>query len=279
MKLGYNTNGLQNHRLADALELLAAHGYEAVALTLDVMHLDPFTARPGEVAAVAHQLEGLQLEPVIETGARYLLDPRHKHEPTLMTRGSARERRLDYYHHAAAIGRDLGARVLSFWSGIDHAPAGDSAAWLQDGVASTCDLVRRHGLLPALEPEPGMAVATVADWRTLGEALGSEAPALCLDVGHLYVTGETADPPGLIQGIAGELAQVHLEDIRPGIHEHLPPGEGSVDFSGVLAALARGGYGGPACFELSRSSHAAPELVRLCAEVWHSSQRRSAADR
>lgn len=279
MKLGYNTNGLQNHRLADALELLAEHGYEAVALTLDVLHLDPFRASAAEVAGIAQLLERLRLEPVIETGARFLLDPRHKHEPTLMTRGSARARRLDYYTRAAAIGRDLGARVLSFWSGIDRTPDEGSVAWLHEGVAATCAIARRHGLTPALEPEPGMAVETVADWRAVCTALGSDAPALCLDVGHLFVTGEAVDPLALIRTCAPDAVQVHLEDIEPGIHEHLPPGEGSIDFPAVFAALEQAGYQGPACFELSRSSHAAPELVRRCAELFRSSRPAGDVDR
>ena len=35
MKLGYNTNGLCNHRLIDAIHLLADEGYRSVAITLD----------------------------------------------------------------------------------------------------------------------------------------------------------------------------------------------------------------------------------------------------
>jgi len=33
MLLGYHTNSLQNHRLEDALALLAGHGYRAVVTT------------------------------------------------------------------------------------------------------------------------------------------------------------------------------------------------------------------------------------------------------
>ena len=40
LRYAYNTNGLQNHRLDHALELLAENGYDGVALTLDVQHLD-----------------------------------------------------------------------------------------------------------------------------------------------------------------------------------------------------------------------------------------------
>jgi len=271
MLLGYNTNGLQSHRLDDALRLLAGHGYQAVALTPDVMHLDPLRCTAGEVDAVARLVRALGLSVVIETGARFVLDPERKHEPTLATRDHAqRERRLDFYRRCAAIGRDLGATTLSFWAGAGaggDAASGEASAWLLDGIARTTALVRERGLAPALEPEPGMAVETCAQYAAIAAALGSSAPDLCLDVGHLYVTGE-GDPTSIIARHAGVLRQVHLEDMRRGRHEHLPPGEGDVDFAAVRTALRATGYHGAVCFELSRSAHAAPEMLRRCRLAW-----------
>lgn len=268
MLLGYNTNGLQNHRLDDALRLLADHGYEAVALTPDVGHLDPFRATARDVDELAALLQRLSLRVSIETGARFLLDPRHKHEPTLMTRDPAgRARRVAFYRRVAAIGADLGATVLSFWSGVDRAPGPDSRRVLHDGVRHTVDVVAAEGLIASLEPEPGMAVATVAAWRALRDELGTGAPALTLDVGHLYVEDE-GDPVAVTAAAVPFVAQVHLEDMRRGQHEHLPPGSGDVDFHGLLTALVDGGYSGQACFELSRSSHGAPEQVARCRQVW-----------
>ncbi|MFO1054094.1 MAG: sugar phosphate isomerase/epimerase family protein [Planctomycetota bacterium] len=268
MLLGYVTNGLRDHRLDDALRLLAGHGYRAVGLTLDVGHLDPYRATPREVDAIAALCRELDLRVVIETGARFLLDPQHKHEPTLMSRSAAdRARRIDFYARAAAIGRDLGAEVLSFWAGVDRAPDVDSRARLTEGVVRTCAAIRSAGLRPSFEPEPGMAIETIAQFDALCRELGGQAPALTLDVGHLFVTGE-GDPVALCRANAHRCAQVHLEDMRRGVHEHLPPGEGEVDFRAVLSALAAGGHVGPVCFELSRSSHRAPELVERCATLF-----------
>ncbi|MEM7203811.1 MAG: sugar phosphate isomerase/epimerase family protein [Planctomycetota bacterium] len=273
MRLGYNTSGLQNHRLDDALRLLADVGYGAVAITPDIMHLDPFAVTAREVDRVAGLLDELDLDPVIETGARFVLDPRHKHEPTLMTRSNeGRRRRLDFYRRCCELGRDLGAGVLSFWAGVDRRPGPDSTAWLRDGIQRTCELARAKQMVPALEPEPGMAVATVADYERLAAALGSDAPRLCLDVGHLYVIDEGA-PADLIARVGPRLAQVHLEDIRRGVHEHLPPGEGDVDFSAIGRALQQSKYRGPVCWELSRSSHAAASAVSVCREVWQAAVR------
>lgn len=272
MLLGYNTNGLQSHRLPDALRLLADHGYQAVALTLDVQHLDPFEVTSSQVAEIAALLETLNLSVVIETGARFLLDPGHKHEPTLMTRGEeARRRRLDFYARAAKVGAELGAGVVSFWSGVDRGPGEDSAETLRSGVASACEVIRAEGLTPALEPEPGMAVATVAEYLALCAELGGAAPRLCLDVGHLYVTGE-GEPAEVIPRVADRIRQVHLEDIRRGVHEHLLPGTGDVDFREVRTSLEKSGYDGPVCFELSRSSHQAPVAVRTCRATWENSR-------
>ncbi|MEZ5966626.1 MAG: sugar phosphate isomerase/epimerase family protein [Planctomycetota bacterium] len=273
MHLGYNTNGLQNHRLDDALRLLADSGYAAVALTPDVSHLDPLRCTSAEVQTIGALVQQLGLRVAVETGARFVLDPFRKHEPTLMNRDpDARTRRLDFYRRCAAIGRDLGAEVLSFWSGVEiDATGSDGHAWLLDGVARTSALVRDAGLTPALEPEPGMAVSTCAHYATVAEALGAAAPSLCLDVGHLYVTGE-GDPETVIARHAGALRQVHVEDMRRGRHEHLPPGEGDVDFAAVRRALEGAGYDGCVCFELSRSSHAAPDMLRRCRDAWHAAR-------
>jgi len=269
MLLGYHTNSLQNHRLDDALLLLAENRYQAVAITPDTCHLEPARTSDRELDELAARLRDLALTPVMETGARFLLDPRHKHEPTLMTRDpAARQQRLDFYARVAAMGRRLGARVVSFWTGIDRAPGADSEQLVLDGVRETAARIRGEGLEPALEPEPGMAVETVADWRRLHAALGAGAPGLTLDVGHLYAVWED-EPAAVIASVAPHLRQVHLEDMRRGEHEHLLPGTGDVDFPSVLTALQKAGYGGPVCFELSRSSHAAPTAVATCRAVWN----------
>lgn len=268
MRLGYQTNGLQNHRLGDGLRLLAAHGYEAVGITPDTCHLDPATTTAADLDATARLLAELRLLPVMETGARFLLDPGHKHEPTLMTPDpAARQRRFDYCQRAAAMGARLGAKVLSFWAGVDHRPDAGSRDRLLAGVRRTCALVRAEGLEPSFEPEPGMAVATVADWLALRADLGSDAPGLTLDLGHLYAVWE-GEPSAVIAAVGPHLRQVHLEDMRRGVHEHLLPGAGDVDFDGCLNALQEVGYEGPVCFELARHSHAAPAAVAACRDVF-----------
>ncbi len=268
MRLGYHTNSLQNHRFADAVALLADHGFGAVAITPDTCHLDPEHTTDRELDGAAALLAAHGLVPVMETGARFVLDPRHKHEPTLMTRDpAARERRLAFYRRVAAMGARLGARVLSFWAGVDRAPGPDSREWLLDGVRRTCAAVRAEGLAPALEPEPDMAVETVAQWHQLRRDLGGDAPDLTLDVGHLYAVWE-GEPAAVVAAAAPALRQVHLEDMRRGHHEHLVPGAGDVAFGQILTALQHAGYEGPVCFELSRSSHQAPAAVAACRALW-----------
>src|SRR4051794_11032530 len=87
MRLGYNTNGMPHHRLTDAIRLLAEEGYRSVALTLEVGALDPYDD-PSTFRQDLQRIRGLldewQLGRVVETGARFLLNPRKKHDPTLM---------------------------------------------------------------------------------------------------------------------------------------------------------------------------------------------------
>jgi sugar phosphate isomerase/epimerase len=51
------------------------------------------------------------------------------------------------------------------------------------------------------------------------------------------------------------LWNVHIEDMRRGVHEHLMFGEGEIDFGPVLRTLEEIGYAGGVHVELSRHSH------------------------
>jgi len=263
LRFGYGTNGMTDHRLTDALGLLADLGYAGVALTLDHQHLDPYP--PGladRVATVRHRLAELGLAVVVETGARYLLDPRRKHHPTLLS-GSGREHRLDLLRRAVEIGADLGAEAVSFWSGTLPSDVDERTGWrrLVEGCAELVELAERRGVRLGFEPEPGMLVDTIAGYRRLvAEIGGPDRLGLTLDIGHCRCL-EPAPEPDCVRAVGGWLATVQIDDMRRGVHEHLPFGEGEVDLPGVLGALREVGYRGLVSVELPRHSHAAPALA------------------
>ncbi|MBX3475927.1 MAG: sugar phosphate isomerase/epimerase [Planctomycetes bacterium] len=262
MKLGYNTNGFGFHRLEDAIAIIAECGYSCVALTLDVHHLNPFTAGAAEVNEVARLLHRHKLHCVVETGARFLLDARRKHRPTLID--AEPDTRVHFMYRAAEIAGDLGALALSYWAGARPEGWQGSDEELFKRLAFQADKVeqmaRQHGTVAALEPEPGMLVEKMADYDRLAGLMGYR-PGLTLDIGHLECV-EDRPPAEYPCKYRDVLYNIQLDDMLRGVHRHLFFGEGSVDFSAVFAALAEIGYDGPACVELSDASRNAVETAR-----------------
>ena len=263
LRLAYNTNGLADHRLEEALIFLADCGYEGVGLTLDYRHLDPFDENLyRRLDGLRRLLERLGLAVVIETGSRFILDPRRKHEPTLLSE-VGRERRVDFLLRAVDIASALGAEAVSFWSGTQPANVGYQEAWnrLVDGCARVTEAAEERDVVLAFEPEPGHLVDRLDRYHELAGALGDpERFGLTLDVGHCLCVGE--EPlPDAIRGAGGRLANVHVEDMRREAHEHLDFGEGEIQFPPVLEALREVDYRGLVGVELSRHSHAADVVV------------------
>ncbi|HEV2779836.1 MAG TPA: sugar phosphate isomerase/epimerase family protein [Actinophytocola sp.] len=262
MRFGYGTNGFANHRLDDALAVLADLGYQGVALTLDHAHLDPFAPELARrTAEVGRRLAELDLAVVIETGARYLLDPRRKHEPTLLS--EERAARVSFLRLAVDVAADLGAEAMSFWSGIRPAGLGADAAWdrLVSGCAAVLDHAARRRVVLGFEPEPGMLVDTIAGYERLRGVLGGpDRFGLTLDIGHCRCN-EELPVPDCVRLAGPRLVNVQIDDMRRGAHEHLEFGAGEIDFPPVLAALAGVGYRGLVAVELPRHSHAAPAVA------------------
>ena len=86
MRIGYGTNSMGEVDALAALPALADLGYRSLAITIDRHVLDPFADDAAAAAARWRSaLESHGMACVIETGARHLLDPLIKHEPTLVT--------------------------------------------------------------------------------------------------------------------------------------------------------------------------------------------------
>ncbi|MDT7952451.1 MAG: sugar phosphate isomerase/epimerase family protein [Acetobacteraceae bacterium] len=256
LRFAYNTNGAANHRLDDALGLIADAGYDGVALTLDIHHLDPFADDfPSQRRQVANRLRQLGLGCVVETGARFLLDPRAKHEPTLVTADAAgRARRVEFLGRALEVAAETGADAMSFWAGVPKpgVARGDAMEWLRQGLEQVVARAVALGATAALEPEPGMLIETADEWA----ALEVGGLTLALDTGHCIVTGER-DPAEAVRHFAAHLGTVSIEDMKRGVHVHLPFGEGDMDIPAILGALHAVGFERLVCVELSRESHRA----------------------
>lgn len=267
--LAYNTNGLAHHDLVDAVRLLADIGYQGISITLDHGALNPFDERlESQLSEVAAALKKHQLRCVIETGARFLLDPQAKHEPTLVTDNPAsRSRRVEFLCRAIDTAARLNADCVSLWSGIVHDKASQPEAMLRlaGGLRPVLAYAAEKQIDLAFEPEPGMLINTLASYdRLLTELAANKINAarlrLTIDIGHLHCQGELPIPEKIRQW-ADRLANVHIEDMRANVHEHLMFGEGEIDFPPVIAALAEIRYDGLLSVELSRHSHEGPSAA------------------
>jgi sugar phosphate isomerase/epimerase len=265
LRFGYGTNGLADLRLDDALALLADLGYDGVGLTLDHMHLDPLAPDlAARTSRLARRLDALGLDVTVETGARYVLDPRRKHGPSLLDPDpDDRARRVDLLLRAVRVAADLGAHAVHCFSGITPPGTDPETAWhrLADSLTPVLEAAATTGVPLAVEPEPGHLLAAVSDFHRLRRTLGEpEHLGLTLDIGHCQCL-EPLPPADCVRAAAPWLRHVQIEDMRRGIHEHLPFGDGEIDFTPVLAALATAGYQGLTVVELPRHSHAGPHFA------------------
>jgi L-ribulose-5-phosphate 3-epimerase len=293
MHFGYNTNGFAHHRLEDAIAILADLGYRSVALTLDHHALNPYDPEmPAQRRRIAKLLEQHNLRCVIETGARFLLDPVNKHAPTLLDNPQpeasplvresllaptaagipSREPRLDFLIRAVEMADALHADAVSFWSGVKPAKLPDDEAFarLRDGCRRVLDAAEPLGIRLAFEPEPGMFIDTTTRFAELHAAMNHPLFGLTLDIGHVHCRGDGPIPARIAEW-QHCLFNIHIEDMRRGVHDHLPFGQGEINFPPVFAALqainspplTKGRPGGVALHvELPRHSHDAVNTAR-----------------
>lgn len=136
---------------------------------------------------------------------------------------------------------------------------GEALSRLQAAVTSLHTLQQAAsglGISLAIENLYGEVQPTF--WGLL-DRFPKEQLGVCWDSGHAYLE----DPQGLLLAqLRGRVRTVHLHDPTPGRDAHLLPGDGALDWPGVLHRLRDAGYRGPLMCE------PIPDAYPLALEAW-----------
>lgn len=259
---GISTHLFHAERLdREHLVEIAAHGFETVEVYATRTHFDYHD--PGAAAALAEWLDDTRLG-LHSVHAPTTVGFEHGRWGETLSIAAADESRRQraVAETKAALGL---ASVVPFRSLVVHigVPTNDPAANSRAAAARSLETIGAA----AQEVGVGLAIELIPNALSLSgrlvqwieddlELLGT---GICLDVGHANLAG---DPMEAIETCSGHIVTTHLHDNRGYHDEHLVPGEGAIDWEGVLLAFQKVGYDGAWIFELAPSTEPAAVLAR-----------------
>lgn len=120
---------------------------------------------------------------------------------------------------------------------LEHAR--ESTAFLDEKAAE-------FGLFLAIEDLPRSCLGS--NIREMEAILGNSAASICFDVNHLLQDSHQA----FLEALGSRIKTLHLSDYDFIDECHWLPGDGKIDWPGLMAGLEAAGYEGPLLFEISR---------------------------
>jgi sugar phosphate isomerase/epimerase len=170
------------------------------------------------------------------------------------------------------IWRQSRAEAVSFWAGVPRPEISSEQAheFLREGLRRISDYAESRNVCLAFEPEPGMLVETVADYKKLKKDF--PRLKLALDTGHCLASDE-CEPENAVREMRADIGTVAVEDMRRGVHEHLFFGEGEMNMPAILQALKEIDFRKLVSVELSRHSHCADRIIPAAIEFLRRTER------
>ncbi len=259
---GISTHLFHAERLdREHLVEVAAHGFEAVEVYATRTHFDYHD--PRAAVALAEWLDDTRLSLNSVHAPTTVSFENGRWGETLSIAIADEVRR----QHAVAetIAALTLASVVPFRALVLHIgvpttdPAGNSRAAAARSLEEIGEAAQAVGVTVAVEliPNPLSLAARLVQW--LEDDLETPGMGVCLDVGHANLTGDAMEA---IETCSGHIVTTHLHDNRGKRDEHLVPGEGAIDWEGVLMAFQKVGYDGAWIFELAPSAEPAAVLAR-----------------
>jgi len=256
VKLSFSSNAFTKYSVLEAIEKIAAIGYDGVEILADQPHLFAASIDHDDLARLSQsiKLQGIAIANInANTAAGYygqsFWEPLF--EPSLANPDpEARQWRIKYTINSIDIAQALGAETISITSGrpIPGTIPDQSLTLLEDSLTEIIDYAKKKAVKIGIEYEPGLLISNSVDLAAFLDIIDSPWLGANLDIGHCVVAGETITES--IHRLSNRIFHIHLEDIKGREHYHLIPGTGDIDFESVLESLDKQGYSGYASVEL-----------------------------
>jgi sugar phosphate isomerase/epimerase len=245
--IGISTGCFHQVPLKDCLETIRASGFSLVEVVFSPAHLDYRNREAVREAAL--QLEGLGME-AFSFHAPFANDIDIS-SPDL----AAREYALDEILRAVEAAAVLGVHYFVIHPGPENAdtPSREERLLRIENVVSVLNRVAMRcaeaGIRCVVENKlPHLLFGSSSDilW-ILGAAESTEIGA-CMDTGHAFLAG---DLYSLVYKLAPYLRMLHVHDNKGFSDDHLPPGEGRIDWGAFLRELVLVGFHGTMILEMA----------------------------
>ena len=246
-RFAYSTNAYTKWPLDRAVADVAKRGFEGVEILADVPHAFPASDLDLDGlkgAIVESRLAVVNLNANTTVG----LDPK-KRDPSgfwpgfLDSAAGVRKMKAEYVKNVIDLAREIGSPAVCTASGVR--PPGTSDREAYSRMAGALEEILDHAarspqIRVGLEYEPGFFLGDLTSTLRVVRELGHPLLGFNLDIGHAWCVKD--DLEKAIGEAGPRIWNLHLEDIKGRVHEHLVPGRGDLDFTAMFRALERVKY-------------------------------------
>lgn len=245
--IGLSTGCFYKRPILDVLDAIRDSGFEAIEVCSFPDHLDYHNHE--DVEAAGKRIRALGLRPysfhapfadriditAMDEGAR-----RVAVEELLVATGAAAAMGVENLVLHPGPEREGRPPEAEFVERMKH------AAEALNTVAGRCCASGVHLVLENMLPH--LLFGHINDMLYLLGSISTCDVSACLDTGHAHLAREIER---VIHKLSGHLSMVHANDNRGNRDDHLPPGDGDIDWQWVLRELRQHHFNGTLILELS----------------------------
>ena len=245
IRLAFSSNAYLNVPVEEAIAQIASFGYQGIELLADVPHAWPAGLLEVQKDVIRKALNEYSM-PISNINAfmmNAIADPRQPYWHPGWTDPDPHYRaiRREHTKRSLKLAADLGAETISTEPGgeLQQGQTREEATNIfYDEIMPCLDVAADCGVTLLIEPEPGLLIEKFDEYLEFADRVDHPSLALNFDIGHAYCVGE--DPAEWVPRMKKHTRHYHFEDIADTrVHHHLVPGEGAIDFVGVLKAIAQ----------------------------------------